>query len=48
MVLAAEIMMSSVQVRPKARFIVAEGNFARFRDPPVCTSFIQVGGGSET
>ena len=34
MVHAAEVMMSSVQVRPKARFIVvAEGNFVKFRDP---------------
>ena len=30
MVLAAEVMMSSVQVRPKAKFIVTEGNEARF------------------
>ena len=30
MVFAAEVMMSSVQVRPKAKFIVADGNFARF------------------
>ena len=30
LVLAAKVMMSSVQVRPKARFTVAEGNFARF------------------
>ena len=33
-------MMSSVQV-PKARFTAT---LRGFRDPPVCTSFIQVGG----
>ena len=34
MVHAAEAMMSSIQVRPKARFIVVvEGNFAKFRNP---------------
>ena len=44
LVFAAEVMMSSVQVRPKEGLLWRRATLRCFRDPLVCTSFIQVRG----